>query len=183
MSTPTWASAAGPGSRPDRDRCRRYRQELDPVRPFRRAEAGRRRNDQLVVLGEFRKHGRVPLKRLLAVEHQQRPTPTAPLDLEFQTADFQKRIILRLPRIVLLRCGCRIKNGWKQMDMPWVSPNSALSARRRQVVAYAAKVMQRFLDGHHVRVFGIEIEQALLVRGSRTITDRLPHHHGAEPVL
>ena len=60
------------------------------------------------------------------------------------------------------------------MDMPWVSPDSALSARRRQVVAYAAKVMQCFLDGHHVRVFGVEIEQALVVRGSRTITDRFP---------
>src|SRR4051812_1117619 len=99
MSTPVWASAAGPGSRPDRDRCRQYRQETRSSPAVRRAEAGRRRNDQLVILRELRKHWRVTLERILAIEHQQRPTPTASLDLDLHTTDFQKRCILRLPRI------------------------------------------------------------------------------------
>jgi hypothetical protein len=44
--------------------------------------------------------------------------------------------------------------------MPWVWPGSALSARRRQVVAYAPQVMQRYentvsADCHLIRIDGV----------------------------
>ncbi len=62
---------------------------LDPVGPLRHPEAGRRGNDQLVVLGEVGQDGRAELQRFLAIEHEQRRAATAPLDLELQAVDAQ----------------------------------------------------------------------------------------------
>src|SRR5262249_10109586 len=65
---------------------------LDPVRPFRPAETGRRGNDQLVISGKLGGDRRVELERILPIEHQQRTPPPAPFDLELHSAHARSRL-------------------------------------------------------------------------------------------
>ena len=45
------------------------------------------------------------------------------------------------------------------------------------------QILQGLVERDDVGVFSVEIEQTLLVRGHRTVADRLAHYHGTEAVL
>ena len=53
----------------------------------------------------------------------------------------------------------------------------------RLVVADGPQILQRLVERDHVGIFGIEIEQALLVRRRRAVADRLAHHHRTQAGL
>src|SRR3972149_463882 len=45
------------------------------------------------------------------------------------------------------------------------------------------EILHRLVDGDHVGVLGLEVEQALLVRRFGAVPHRLADHHGPEPAL
>ena len=50
-------------------------------------------------------------------------------------------------------------------------------------MTYSAHVLQRFIERDHIRILGVEIKQALCMRGAGAIADGFSHHHRAQPCL